>query len=59
LRFAGGYAVPGATTAVMRDGAGPVDADVLVVMGGTNDVGTEVPWEMTRANLVQIVTAAG
>ena len=42
MRFAGGYAVPGATTAVMRDGVGPVDADVLVVMGGTNDVGTEV-----------------
>jgi lysophospholipase L1-like esterase len=58
LRFAGGYAVPGATTAVMRDGVGPVDADVLVVMGGTNDVGTGVPWESTRANLVQIVSTA-
>ncbi|MGY1821284.1 SGNH/GDSL hydrolase family protein [Geodermatophilus sp. SYSU D00079] len=53
--FAGGYAVPGATTAVMRDGVGPVDADVVVVMGGTNDLREDVPWEAVRDNLLQIV----
>ncbi|MBB3084786.1 SGNH/GDSL hydrolase family protein [Geodermatophilus sabuli] len=59
LDFVGGYAVPGATTAVMRDGVSRVDADVLVVMGGTNDLGEDVPWEVIRDNLVQIVEIAG
>ena len=59
LAFVGGYAVPGATTTVMRDGVRPVDADVVVVMGGTNDLGTDVPWEVTRANLLQIVAIVG
>lgn len=59
LTFAGGYAVPGATTTVMRNGVTPVAADVLVVMAGTNDLGTGMPWETTRDNLVQIVATAG
>jgi lysophospholipase L1-like esterase len=59
LTFAGGYAVPGATTTVMRDGITPVDADVLVVMGGTNDLGAGTPWETVRSNLLQIVATAG
>jgi lysophospholipase L1-like esterase len=59
LEFAGGYAVPGATTTAMRTAAPPVDADVLVVMGGTNDLRTGVPWEVTRDNLLALVPAVG
>jgi lysophospholipase L1-like esterase len=55
LDFVGGWAVPGATTAAMVAGVRPVDADVLVVMGGTNDVGTGVPWAVTQTNLEEIV----
>ncbi|WNV74814.1 GDSL-type esterase/lipase family protein [Geodermatophilus sp. DSM 44513] len=59
LTFVGGYAVPGATTAVMREDLVTVDADVLVVMAGTNDVGTGEPWETIRDNLLAITAAAG
>jgi acyl-CoA thioesterase I len=58
LDFVGGWAVPGATTAAMVAGVRPVDADVLVVMGGTNDVGTGVPWAVTQTNLEEIVRTA-
>lgn len=44
VRFEGGWAVPGATTANMRDGVGTVpDAEVLVVMAGTNDFLPDFP----------------
>lgn len=59
LQFRGGYAVPGATTLDMESGVHPVDADVLVVMAGTNDVGTQVPWEETRDNLLTITGTVG
>jgi acyl-CoA thioesterase I len=58
LDFVGGWAAPGATTAAMVAGVGPVDADVLVVMGGTNDVATGVPWAETQTNLQEIVGMA-
>jgi acyl-CoA thioesterase-1 len=58
LDFVGGWAAPGATTAAMVAGVRPVDADVLVVMGGTNDVGTGVPWAATQTNLQEIVRTA-
>jgi lysophospholipase L1-like esterase len=59
LEFRGGWAVPGARTADMRDGVAPVDADVLVVLGGTNDVLGGVPWERTREDLVAASAATG
>lgn len=34
----GGWAVDGATTTAMADNASPAEADVLVIMGGTNDL---------------------
>ncbi|MFW3172817.1 SGNH/GDSL hydrolase family protein [Geodermatophilus sp. CPCC 206100] len=59
LAFRGGWAVPGATTADMRAEVGPVDAEVLVVMGGTNDLQLGIPWEQSRADLVSAVGTAG
>jgi lysophospholipase L1-like esterase len=38
LHFAGGWAVPGATTAAMRAAVQPMQADALVLLGGTNDL---------------------
>lgn len=59
VRLVGGWAVPGATTADMRAGFVPVPADVLVVLGGTNDLLEQVPWEESRANLLAVVAEAG
>ncbi|MGY1845022.1 SGNH/GDSL hydrolase family protein [Modestobacter sp. SYSU DS0875] len=53
-----GWAVPGTTTAQMRDGVTAFDADVLVVMAGTNDLQRDVPWSDTRENLVRLVDEA-
>ncbi|MGY1693522.1 SGNH/GDSL hydrolase family protein [Geodermatophilus sp. SYSU D00814] len=59
LEFRGGWAVPGARTADMRAGVRPVEADVLVVLAGTNDVLGGVPWERTREDLLAAVAATG
>jgi acyl-CoA thioesterase-1 len=67
LRFAegapltgrGGWAVPGATTADLRSRVGPVTADVLVVMAGTNDLAREVDWDVSAANLRAIAATVG
>src|SRR4051794_34130007 len=55
----GGWAIKGATTAAMAAGAQPSDADVLVVMAGTNDVLQGIPWEQSAANIEAIVGAVG
>ena len=57
--FAGGWAEWGATTAMMADSVGPVDADVLVVLAGTNDVAFGIPFEDSAANLDRIVEVVG
>lgn len=59
LAFLGGWAVPGATTAGMLEEVGPMRADVLVLMAGTNDLlgGYETPG--IHANLVAIVERVG
>ncbi|RXZ48657.1 SGNH/GDSL hydrolase family protein [Agromyces fucosus] len=57
--FAGGWAEWGATTAMMADAVGPVDADVLVVLAGTNDVAFSIPFEDSAANLERIVEVVG
>ncbi len=59
LQLRGGWAVPGARTSDMRAGVEPLDADVLVVMGGTNDVQGELPWGRSRDELLDIVATAG
>jgi lysophospholipase L1-like esterase len=57
--FAGGWAEWGATTAMMAESVGPVDADVLVVLAGTNDVAFGIPFEDSAANLDRIVEVVG
>ncbi|MDD9208145.1 SGNH/GDSL hydrolase family protein [Georgenia sp. 10Sc9-8] len=54
VAFAGGWAQWGATTAQMAAGAQPVDADVLVVLAGTNDVTAGIPFDETAANIAEI-----
>ncbi|WP_341359105.1 SGNH/GDSL hydrolase family protein [Georgenia sp. M64] len=60
VEWVGGWAVPGATTAVMRAQAVPrPDADVLVVLAGTNDIALGVPAEEIAANVEAIVATVG
>ncbi len=54
----GGWAQDGATSAEMRAGVGSYDADVLVVMAGTNDLLQDVPWTSTEQDLVAVVDTA-
>lgn len=56
--FAGGWAKSGATTADMLEHAEPLTADVVVVLAGTNDYASGVPFTETAENLDSIVTAA-
>ncbi|GAA1823639.1 SGNH/GDSL hydrolase family protein [Agromyces salentinus] len=57
--FAGGWAEWGATTARMLDEVAAYEADVLVVLAGTNDVAFGVPFAETTSNLERIVDTAG
>jgi lysophospholipase L1-like esterase len=59
VTFAGGWARGGATTADMLAAAGPVDADVLVVLAGTNDPPAGISGEQTAANLRALVARMG
>jgi lysophospholipase L1-like esterase len=59
VRFAGGWAVSGALTTQMARGARPVAADVLVVLAGTNDVASGLPFESCAANLRSVVATVG
>ena len=59
LTFVGGWAVPGATTEDALVSVVPDDADVLVVMLGTNDVLRDRPWEESAADLAGIAASAG
>lgn len=57
--LAGGWARWGATTAQMAAAVEPVEADVLVVLAGTNDVGSGEPAAGTRENLRRIADVVG
>ncbi|WP_210480557.1 GDSL-type esterase/lipase family protein [Naasia sp. SYSU D00948] len=57
--FAGGYAVWGATTEQMAAAVQPLDADVLIVLAGTNDMALGVPFAETAANLEAIAETVG
>jgi lysophospholipase L1-like esterase len=59
LQLVGGWAQPGATTADMRAAAVPNPADVLVLVGGTNDLLHAVPWEVTADNLLAVSAMVG
>jgi acyl-CoA thioesterase-1 len=59
LSFVGGWAVPGATTGNALTAVVPANADVVVIMVGTNDIMRGRPWEESAANLVRIAAAAG
>jgi lysophospholipase L1-like esterase len=58
LGFVGGWAKGGASTQLIRDSASHVDADVLVVMAGTNDA-RFIPFQESDANLKTIVDKVG
>ena len=57
---AGGWAVSGATTAQMAAGFAPPTGEpyVLVIFGGTNDVGLDLPFSKSAPNLVAIADRA-
>ena len=57
---AGGWAVSGATTAQMAAGFTPPSGEpyVLVIFGGTNDVGLDLPFSVSAPNLVAIADRA-
>ena len=59
IRFAGGWAVSGALTSQMARGARPVEADVLVMLAGTNDVYRGLPFDTCAANLRSIAETVG
>ncbi|MGY1841107.1 MULTISPECIES: GDSL-type esterase/lipase family protein [unclassified Modestobacter] len=59
LELADGWAVPGATTADMLAAVDPMDADHLVLMGGTNDVIRGLDPDQAMANLVAVAAEAG
>jgi len=60
VAFAGGWAQWGARTAQMADGiAEPFDADVLVILAGTNDAYADDLDAEIGAHLVRIVERAG
>ena len=53
--FSGGWAEWGATTGMMADSVGSIEADVLVILAGTNDVAFNIPFDESAANLDRIV----
>jgi acyl-CoA thioesterase-1 len=59
LRLQDGWAAPGASTADMRAHAGPSTADVLVMLGGTNDIGRGIDWADSAADLRAIAASVG
>ncbi|HHV22383.1 MAG TPA: hypothetical protein GXZ30_12760 [Propionibacterium sp.] len=56
----GGWARGGATTDDMAENVVPApEANTLVLLAGSNDLATDVPFETTRANLERIVATVG
>ena len=52
----GGWAEPGTVTADMRANVVPTAANLLVLLGGTNDLARGIPWNTTAANLQEIAS---
>ena len=59
VRFEGGWAVGGTTTETMATSATPVDATVLVIVAGTNDVSQGLSFQQTESHLKAIATGVG
>ncbi|WP_147916771.1 SGNH/GDSL hydrolase family protein [Ruania zhangjianzhongii] len=59
IELAGGWARWGATTAEMAAHAGPVDADVLVILAGTNDLAVGTETGQVAADLQRIADTVG
>lgn len=59
LRLVNGVGISGATSAAVRNAVAPVDADVLVVMVGTNDIRLGVGRSTIRDNIAAIVEVVG
>lgn len=60
IPWAGGWARPGATTSDMLAHVQPVpEADVVVILAGTNDVALGIPFREVADNLRQIATTVG
>lgn len=59
IELAGGWARWGATTAEMAAEATPVDADVLVIMAGTNDLAVGTDPDQVAAGLQRIADQVG
>ena len=59
IELTGGWARWGATTAEMAAAASPVDADILVIMAGTNDLAVGTEPEQVAADLQRIVDQVG
>lgn len=59
IEFAGGWARAGATVEQMAAAASPLDADVLVLMGGTNDVRVGTPFADARSSYESIIETVG
>lgn len=57
--FAGGWALSGARSGAMAENARAVEADVLVILAGTNDVFNDVPFEQSAGNLVRVTEKVG
>ncbi len=55
----GGWAQGGATTAAMDAAVTPYDADVLVILAGTNDSSQGVPFATSAEHLKSIASKAG
>ncbi len=53
--FVGGWAIDGSTTTDMADAATPVSgAELLVILGGTNDLAYGIPTDVTLREVVRI-----
>jgi acyl-CoA thioesterase-1 len=59
LKLQDGWAAPGASTADMRAHAGPSTAEVLVMLGGTNDISRGIDWADSAADLRAIAASVG
>lgn len=60
IAVVGGWARGGATTYDMAQNVSPAPtAGTLVILAGSNDLATSIPFETTRANLDRIVATVG
>lgn len=59
VEVVGGYVRSGVTTTRLAQNTTKVDADVLIILAGANDIQQDVPLATSAANMKQIVQATG